>query len=183
MLAADLHYEVDLSPFLSKWSKIMYFRPENDPFTRLGLRAKTGLFPTFPETPSPSKLKIKLKNSGLPQVPRKYYNRKMWDFVDTNRNRARGCPPPLQNIPLPIAKGPAKWLYQIYIFSHPTAPPPRPSKQPADRHRPRLARGHPGWVYFRYLRVLYYPSSATFRASAASILAQNARLPAGLQRP
>ena len=76
-LAADLHYEVDLSCFLSKRSKIMYFRPEFDPFTRLGLRAKTGLFPTFPETPSPSKLKIKLKNSGLPQVPRKYYNRKM----------------------------------------------------------------------------------------------------------
>jgi hypothetical protein len=37
------------------WSKIIYFRPENDPFTRLGLRAKTGLFPTFPETPSHSK--------------------------------------------------------------------------------------------------------------------------------
>ena len=28
-VAADLHYEVDLSPFLSKWSKIMYFRPED----------------------------------------------------------------------------------------------------------------------------------------------------------
>ena len=52
IVAADLHYEVDLSPFHSKWSKIMYFRPEFDPFTRLGLRAKTGLFPTFPETPS-----------------------------------------------------------------------------------------------------------------------------------
>jgi hypothetical protein len=49
------------------------FRPENDPFTRLGLRAKTGLFPTFPETPSPSKLKSKLKNSGFQKVPRKYY--------------------------------------------------------------------------------------------------------------
>ena len=33
-------------------------------------------------------------------------------------------------------------------------------------------------MYFKYLRVLYYPSSATFRASAASILAQNARPPA-----
>jgi hypothetical protein len=55
----------------------MHFRPENDPFTRLGLRAKTGLFPTFPETPSHSKLKSKLKNSGLPQVPRKYYEEKM----------------------------------------------------------------------------------------------------------
>jgi hypothetical protein len=29
---------------LSKRSKIIYFRPENDPFTRLGLRDKTGLF-------------------------------------------------------------------------------------------------------------------------------------------
>ena len=33
-------------------------------------------------------------------------------------------------------------------------------------------------MYFKYLRVLYYPSSATFRASAASILAQNASPPA-----
>ena len=79
-VAADLHYEVDLSPFLSKWSKIMHFRPEFDPFTRLGLRAKTGLFPTFPETPSHSKLKSKLKNSGLPQVPRVYYEEKMSHF-------------------------------------------------------------------------------------------------------
>ena len=111
-VAVVFHYNPILWPFYSKWSKIMYFRPENDPFTRLGLRAKTGLFPTFPETPSPSKLKSKLKNWGLPQVPRKYYEEKMWDFVDANRNRAQGRPPPLQNIPLPIAKGPAKWLPQ-----------------------------------------------------------------------
>ena len=110
----------------------MHFRPENDPFTRLGLRAKTGLFPTFPETPSPSKLKIKLKNSGLPQVPRKYYEEKCDLFLTRVENGPGGRPPPLKNVPLPIAKGPAKWLYQIYIFSHPTAPPPRPSKQPAD---------------------------------------------------
>jgi hypothetical protein len=37
-VAVDFHYEVDLSYFLSKWSKIKYFRPENDPFTRLGLQ-------------------------------------------------------------------------------------------------------------------------------------------------
>ena len=92
-VAVDFHYEVDLSYFLSKWSKIMYFRPENDPFTRLGLRAKTGLFPTFPETPSPSKLKSKLKNSGLPQVPRKYYEEKMSHLVERASKLGPGTRP------------------------------------------------------------------------------------------
>ena len=149
MIAVDFHCEVDLWEFLSKRSKNIHFRPEFDPFTQLGQRAKTGLFPTFPETPCHSKLKSKLKNWGIQKVPRKYYEEKKCDFVDANRNRARGRPPSLQNIPLPIAKGPARWLYQIYIFSHPTAPPLTPTKQHADGHRPRPSRltwSRHGWA-------------------------------------
>ena len=68
-------------------------------------------------------------------------------------------------------------LSNLLFFPPPSAPPPalKTARGPAS---PAPRASSPGLSIFRYLRVLYYPSSATFRASAASILAQNARPPA-----
>ena len=68
-------------------------------------------------------------------------------------------------------------LSNLHFFPPHSAPPPalKTARGPAS---PAPRASSPGLSIFRYLRVLYYPSSATFRASAASILAQNARLPA-----
>ena len=50
-------------------------------------------------------------------MPRKYYEEKKCDFVDANRNRARGRPPPLQNIPLsPLVPIPDRNVSAVYVI-------------------------------------------------------------------
>ena len=128
ILAVDFHCEHDLSPFCSKRSKIIHFRPENDSNPRVGQADQNRAFRDIPKIASSLNPKKKIEIFGWAQMPRKYCEQKMSPFVDTRRKRAGGRPPPLQNVLLPIANGPAKWLYQIQSLSHPLARPPAPTK-------------------------------------------------------
>ena len=87
-------------------------------------------------------------------------------FLTRVENGPGGRPPPLKNVPLPIANGPAKWLYQIQSLSRPTAPPLSPTKSPLPLSK------FPRAPFVPYIRGVMAPS--WFRKQKKSNLARGA---------